>query len=252
MQKAPKDWYGKYKKNDPKVFFFLCLVFFPNLANTVAEVGKAKPYGSRWGGGSTRPSKPCRSPYASAGAAAASGRALPLYPPGAELPPTADSGPPLSISGPPGRPRSAGPGVCRPQRRAASTPFPGVARSGFLQPSGHKQPARPAGTCSRRIPLAGFYRAPGSREQGIWKAPRSGTGRPVHGPGGGSGERSAKPRGERWRKVLRIGHLAVLGKRRPPVGRCAKLQPGLEGDRRGRRSFFFFFSLTKIIFNIGI
>lgn len=46
-----------------------------------------------------------------------------------------------SISGPPGRPCCERPGVCRPQRRAASTPFPGrVARPGFKHPAGHEQP----------------------------------------------------------------------------------------------------------------
>lgn len=128
-----------------------------------------------------------------------------------------------SISGPPGRPRGARPSVCRPQRRAASTPFPGVARSGCLRPTGHKPPARPAGTFSRLTPLAGFYRSRGAGRPGVWAGEAGAWARR------GGGERSAKPRGELWRKVHRTRHLAVLGRRRPPVGHCAKLRPGFGG-----------------------
>lgn len=115
--------------------------------------------------------------------------------------------------------RLSTPAPCRLHALPRESRPPGVQASHWP-----RAPARLAGTFARPTPLAAFYRAPGRRELGFGKARKLGRGGVAP---GGSGERSAKPRGTRWRKALRTDRLAVLGRRRPPGGPCAELQPGL-------------------------
>lgn len=91
--------------------------------------------------------------------------------------------------------RLSTPAPCRLHALPRESRPPGVQASHWP-----RAPARLAGTFARPTPLAAFYRAPGRRELGFGKARKLGRGGVA--PGGG-GERSAKPRGTRWRKALR-------------------------------------------------
>lgn len=179
------------------------------------------------------------------------------------MPPLA---PPLPPAGPspytrPGRSSLPPPALDRPLhgRAAGASPRREARRPQTPAPSRlHALPrSRPPGVPAAHWPqttcaaCGDFVPANSTRRaspRALREAASGGPGRRGSGPGRAGGERSAKPRGERWRKALRTGHLAVLGGgglRTVTVQSC--IQPGL-----GAVGILFFFFLTKTVFNIGI
>lgn len=192
----------------------LLVVFFPNLANTVAEVGKAKPYGSGWeapqavraGSGTLRRRRRRRHRLRSS--------ALHTY-----------TGPGRSSLRPParGRPLPFRASRASPRREARrppafravppSTPFSGgVVRPGRKRPPGHKQPARPVRTLARRTTMAGVFALREATERGREGRGEAGKGKTERGPRRAVGERPGTKRTSRCRrKALRPGYLQFGG-----------------------------------------
>lgn len=177
----------------------LLVVFFPNLANTVAEVGKAKPYGSGWeapqavraGSGTLRRRRRHRHRLR--------GSAQHTY-----------TGPGRSSLRQParGRPLPFRASRASPRREARrppafravppSTPFPGgVVRPGRKRPPGHKQHARPVRTLVRRTAMAGVFALREATGGGGKAGGRPGRGRRSVDPAGpeGRGPGPSEPAG---------------------------------------------------------
>lgn len=182
-------------------------------------------------GGSTKLSEPCRSPCASAGAAAASGRAQPLYPPGAELPPAACSGPPPPWQGRPGVPAARGQASADPSAQPPPRPSQESPARGACGPLATNHLRGLRGLCPGQLHAPGFTaRAPGSRERGTWEAG-------VWTRQGRRGEERKAPRRAREESASHRPP-GRSGRRRPPDGHCAKLHPARAWG--GGDPFFFF------------
>lgn len=216
------------------------MVFLPNLANTVAEVGKAKPYGSGWEGSTGRPSCVGRPVCAAAAAAASAGpaQAGPYTRPGAELRPP-PLGPPLPLRAIWASPQreARGPAALHALARSRRPP----AAQGSDWPRATREPA---GTVAGRTLLAGFsaLREAARRDRGGRAAGKGRTARPAGGAAG-RGERQGRGRAA----LLRTSCLASRGE-----GGCQRSSCKAPAQAWGWGNILFFVLLTKIIFNIGI
>lgn len=156
-------------------------VFFPNLANTVAEVGKSRPYGSGWEAAQTAGDPGSALAAAAAAAAAAAGRALirswgrssrsrpPL------LPATAASRRGAELQPPPRRP----PQESRAPEKSAGQRTCGPGDLGWATAPRSPRRERVAGTVERKLCMGPegtqWTRSAQSQRQVLEDAPRAAT-----------------------------------------------------------------------------
>lgn len=139
------------------------------------------------GGGLNKAVQAVSDPYASAGAAAASGRAQPLYPAGAELPPAASSVPPPPFQGHPGVPAARGQASVDPSAEPPPRPCQELPARGACGPLATNHLRGLRGLAPGSLHSPGF-----TAREGLG-GPGSGQGRPAQGPGGAAGRGAQSP-----------------------------------------------------------